>query len=87
MAQISSAFGFDEVVATPRSFAETDKSDCQFAGHPRHFIVPPIESFGLRSAYLLQFPSRFPIQKSRRTDTGSGFSAKYGFTPSLFGVT
>ena len=60
MAQISSAFGFDEVVATPRSFAETDKSDCQFAVILGNSIVPPIESFGLRSAYLLQFPFSVP---------------------------
>ncbi len=60
MAQISSAFGFDEVVATPRSFVETDISDCQFAVILGNSIVPPIESFGLRSAYLLQFPFRLP---------------------------
>jgi glycosyltransferase involved in cell wall biosynthesis len=60
MAQISSTFGFDEVVATARPFAETDISDCQFAVVLGNSIVPPIESFGLRSAYLLQFPFSVP---------------------------
>ena len=60
MAQISSTFGFHEVVATARPFAETDISDCQFAVILGNSIVPPIESFGLRSAYLLQFPFSVP---------------------------
>ncbi len=60
MTQISSTFGFDQMVATPRPFAETDISDCQFAVILGNSIVPPIESFGLRSAYLLQFPFSVP---------------------------
>jgi GT2 family glycosyltransferase/glycosyltransferase involved in cell wall biosynthesis len=60
MAQISSTFGFDEVVATARPFSDTDISDCQFAVILGNSIVPPIESFGLRSAYLLQFPFSVP---------------------------
>ncbi len=60
MAQISSTFGFHEAVATPRPFSDTDISDCQFAVILGNSIVPPIESFGLRSAYLLQFPFSVP---------------------------
>ena len=56
VAQISSTFGFTRSVATAQPFAETDLSDCQFAVILGNSIVPPIEHFGLRSAYLLQIP-------------------------------
>ena len=63
MAQISSTFGFTRSVATPRPFAEVDRSDCQFAVILGNSIVPPTEPFGLRSVYLLQFPFSVPDEE------------------------
>ena len=63
MAQISSAFGFTRPAATPLPFGAIDRSDCQFAVVLGNSIVPPIEHFGLRSAYLLQFPFWVPDEE------------------------
>jgi GT2 family glycosyltransferase/glycosyltransferase involved in cell wall biosynthesis len=66
VAQISSTFGFTRPAATPLPFAAVDISDCQFAVILGNSIVPPIESFGLRSAYLLQFPFSIPDEEVER---------------------
>ena len=75
LAQISSAFGFTQPVATARPFAEIDRNDCQFAAILGNSIVPPIEPFGLRSAYLLQFPFWIPDDEVEKYgDRLDGFS-------------
>jgi len=75
MAQISTTFGFAQPVATAQPFAEIDRSDCQFAAILGNSIVPPIEAFGLRSAYLLQFPFWVPDDEVERYgDRLNGFS-------------
>jgi GT2 family glycosyltransferase/glycosyltransferase involved in cell wall biosynthesis len=66
VAQISSTFGLTRPAATPLPFADVDISDCQFAVILGNSIVPPIESFGLRSAYLLQFPFWVPDEEVER---------------------
>jgi glycosyltransferase involved in cell wall biosynthesis len=66
VAQISSTFGFTRPAATPQPFAAIDRSDCQFAVVLGNSIVPPIEHFGLRSAYLLQFPFWVPDEEVER---------------------
>jgi GT2 family glycosyltransferase/glycosyltransferase involved in cell wall biosynthesis len=63
MAQISSTFGFTNSVATPQPLAEIDRPDCQFAVILGNSIVPPIEPFGLRCAYVLQFPFSMPDEE------------------------
>jgi GT2 family glycosyltransferase/glycosyltransferase involved in cell wall biosynthesis len=66
VAQISSTFGFARPAATPLPFGAVDISDCQFVVVLGNSIVPPIERFGLRSAYLLQFPFWVPDEEVER---------------------
>ncbi len=75
MAQVSSTFGFTRPAATPQPFAAIDRSDCQFAVVLGNSIVPPTEHFGLRSAYLLQFPFWVPDEEvERHGERLAGFS-------------
>ena len=56
MRQISSAFGFEEAVATALPRDEVDRSGCRFSVVLGNSIIPPIAAFGRRSVYQLQFP-------------------------------
>jgi GT2 family glycosyltransferase/glycosyltransferase involved in cell wall biosynthesis len=54
--QISSAFGFEEPVATALPWDEVDRSQCRFSVVLGNSIIPPTAAFGRRSVYQLQFP-------------------------------
>jgi O-antigen biosynthesis protein len=54
--QISSAFGFEDAVATAHPWDEVDRSRCRFSVVLGNRIIPPIPAFGRRSVYQLQFP-------------------------------
>ena len=54
--QISSAFGFEEPVATALPWDEVDRSRCRFSVVLGNSIIPPTAAFGRRSVYQLQFP-------------------------------
>ena len=56
MRQISSAFGFDDAVATALPWEEVDASRCRFSVVLGNSIIPPTAAFGRRSVYQLQFP-------------------------------
>ena len=63
MAQIATTFGFDRTVAIPRPISKTDTSACQLSVVLGNSIIPPVEPFGLRNAYLLQFPFSLPDEQ------------------------
>jgi glycosyltransferase involved in cell wall biosynthesis len=56
MRQISSAFGFEDAVATALPWDEVDRSRCRFSVVLGNSIIPPLPAFGRRSVYQLQFP-------------------------------
>jgi GT2 family glycosyltransferase/glycosyltransferase involved in cell wall biosynthesis len=56
MGQLSSAFGFEDPVATALPWNEVDRNRCRFSVVLGNSIIPPTAAFGRRSVYQLQFP-------------------------------
>ena len=54
--QIESTFGFNDVVGEAVPWDDLDESRCEFAAVIGNAIVPPVQAFGRRSIYLIQFP-------------------------------
>lgn len=60
MKQMATTFGFEHVVGTPVPFDEVDPVRCRCAVVLGNSVVPPIEPFGRRNIYQLQFPFWMP---------------------------
>ena len=58
--QIEATFGFDNVIGTALPWEMVDPSSCRFAAVIGNSIVPPVEAFGKRSIYHIQFPFWVP---------------------------
>jgi len=56
MRQMATTFGFEDVVGLPMPFEDLDPARCSFAVVLGNSIGPPIEPFGRRNVYQLQFP-------------------------------
>lgn len=60
MRQIAATFGFNRVIGTPLPWHEVDSVNCRFSVVLGNSIVPPVQAFGDRSVYQLQFPFWVP---------------------------
>ena len=58
--QIEATFGFDNVVGTALPWDMVEPGNCRFAAVIGNSIVPPVEAFGKRSVYHIQFPFWVP---------------------------
>ncbi len=54
--QLEATFGFEDVIGSTSPLDELDPDDCLFSLVIGNAVVPPIEAFGARSAYHIQFP-------------------------------
>jgi GT2 family glycosyltransferase/glycosyltransferase involved in cell wall biosynthesis len=60
--QIEATFGFDNVIGAALPWEMVEPSSCRFAAVVGNTIVPPVEAFGKRSIYHIQFPTWVPDQ-------------------------
>ena len=58
--QIEATFGFDNVIGTALPWELVEPDNCRFAAVIGNSIVPPVEAFGTRSVYHIQFPFWVP---------------------------
>jgi GT2 family glycosyltransferase len=58
--QIEATFGFDNVIGTALPWDMVEPDNCRFAAVIGNSIVPPVEAFGKRSVYHIQFPFWVP---------------------------
>ena len=61
--QIESTFGFDNVIGTQLPWEAVEPDNVRLAAVVGNSIVPPIEAFGKRSVYHIQFPFWIPDQE------------------------
>jgi GT2 family glycosyltransferase/glycosyltransferase involved in cell wall biosynthesis len=58
--QIEATFGFDNVIGTALPWEMVEPENCRLAAVIGNSIVPPVEAFGKRSVYHIQFPFWVP---------------------------
>jgi glycosyltransferase involved in cell wall biosynthesis len=61
--QIEATFGFDNVIGTELPWDQVEPGNVRLAAVIGNSIVPPIEAFGKRSVYHIQFPFWIPDQE------------------------
>ncbi len=69
MRQMATTFGFEDVVGLPMPFEDLDPARCSFAVVLGNSIGPPIEPFGRRNVYQLQFPFYMPDSEVEKRAT------------------
>ncbi len=72
--QIEATFGFDNVIGTALPWEMVEPDNCRFAAVIGNSIVPPVQAFGTRSVYHIQFPFWVP---DRIVEEGGGWLAGY----------
>ncbi len=58
--QIEATFGFEHVIGTALPWRSVERGHCRFSTVIGNSIVPPVQAFGDRSVYHIQFPFWIP---------------------------
>jgi O-antigen biosynthesis protein len=58
--QIEATFGFEHVIGAAMPWRSVERGQCRFSAVIGNSIVPPVQAFGDRSVYHIQFPFYIP---------------------------
>ena len=58
--QVEATFGFDNVIGDALPWDQVKSDDCRFSAVIGNCIIPPVEAFGKKSVYHIQFPFWVP---------------------------